>query len=111
MFSALSSKLQDGEIKGIEGLGKITPKTKIVAGVLRSLGVSDKNRKTVIIVPTVRNEFENFYRATRNIEGVEILNANMLNAYEVLDNRLILLFKEAIPVMEKTFSLRQAQGK
>ena len=102
LFCALSSKLKDGEIKGVASLTKLEPKTKLIEDVLNNLDISKKKRNILFVLP-FGEEFENLHRAAKNLSGVNILNANMLNAYEVLNNRLILLLKESIPVMEETF--------
>lgn len=102
LFSALSSKLQDKEIKIIKGLETIAPKTKIVAQLLKDLGISDK--RILLVMPKIDKEFQNVYRASRNIEGVEILSANTINAYRILDNQLILLMEDSINVMRDTFA-------
>ncbi|MBI4089507.1 MAG: 50S ribosomal protein L4 [Candidatus Levybacteria bacterium] len=100
LFSALSSKLKDKEIKIVKGLETIAPKTKIMCEILKNLEVSDK--KILLVMPKLK-ELKNIYRASRNIEGVEILSANTLNAYRVLDNKLILLMKDAIDTIKNTF--------
>jgi large subunit ribosomal protein L4 len=102
LFSALSSKLKDGEIKIIKGLEAIEPKTKLVAEVFKNLEIK-RASKVLLVMPKVGKESENVYRASRNIEGLEILSANSLNAYAVLDNRLILLMKDSIDSIKNTF--------
>ncbi|MBI2613762.1 MAG: 50S ribosomal protein L4 [Candidatus Levybacteria bacterium] len=101
LFSALSSKLKDNELKIVKGLEEITPKTQLMAQVLENLGI--KNASRVLLVMPKAKEAENVYRAARNIEGVEILTANMINAYKVIDNKLILLMRDAVDVIEDTF--------
>lgn len=103
LFSALSAKLKSKEIKTVTGLNKIEPKTKLMAKVIKNLGVSKNINNILLITPFSTKEFESIYRASRNIKGVSILNANMLNAYQVLDNKLILLMKDSIEVMKETF--------
>jgi len=102
LFSALSSKLKDNEIKIIRGLESIEPKTKIMAEVLRNLGIDD-DREILLVIPKAGNESQSVYRASRNIEGIDILTANTLNAYSVLDNKLVLLMKDSINVIKDTF--------
>lgn len=102
LFSALSSKLKDQELKIIKGLETITPKTKIMSGILKSLGI-DNDKRVLLVMPKVGTASQGVYRASRNIEGVEILSANTLNAYRVLDNKLILLMKDAVNVIKNTF--------
>jgi large subunit ribosomal protein L4 len=102
LFSALSSKLKDGEIKIIKGLEVIEPKTKLMAEVFKNLGIK-RALKVLLIMPKAGKESENVYRAGRNIESLEISSANSLNAYKVLDNRLILLMKDSIDTIKNTF--------
>lgn len=102
LFSALSSKLRDEEIKIVKGLEAIEPKTKIMAGILKNLGI-EGNKKILLVMPKVGSESQNVYRAIRNIEGVEVLSANMLNAYKILDNKLVVLMKDSIDVIKDVF--------
>ncbi|MBI4096141.1 MAG: 50S ribosomal protein L4 [Candidatus Levybacteria bacterium] len=102
LFSALSSKLKDKEIKIIKGLELIEPKTKVMAEVLKSLGM-DNGGEILLVMPKAGKESQNVYRASRNIEGVSILAANTLNTYEVLDNKLILLMKDSIGIIKDIF--------
>lgn len=102
LFSALSSKVKDKEIKIVTGLEKITPKTKIMVRVLGDLGIQDR-KKILLVTPSGENTFGNVYRSARNVEGVRIMDANMLNAYKVLDNKLLVLMKDAIDSIKGNF--------
>jgi len=99
LFSALSTKLKDNEIKILTGLEKIEPKTKIVADALSKLAVI--NSKILLITPS--SAFDNVYKAGRNIRGVNILPAGLINTYEVLDNKMIILMKDSIDSIKNTF--------
>lgn len=101
LFSALSSKLKDNEIKIVKGLEALEPKTKIMVGILKNLGIQDDKR--VLLIMPKPGESQNVYRASRNIEGIEILTANTINAYKILDNKLVLLMKDAVGVIQNTF--------
>lgn len=102
LFSALSSKLQDSEIKIIKGLETLAPKTKLVAQVLKDLGIKNASR-VLLVMPKVGKESESVYRAARNIDGLEIMSANSLNAYKVLDNSLVLLMRDSIDSLNNIF--------
>jgi large subunit ribosomal protein L4 len=102
LFSALSSKLKDNEVKIIKGLEELEPKTKLMAQVLKDLEIKSAS-KVLLVTPRAGKELQNVYRAARNIKGVEILIANSLNTYKVLDNRLILLMKDSIDIIRNTF--------
>lgn len=110
LFSALSAKLQDHEIKGIIGLEKITPKTKLMVKTFAAFGISNKTRKILLVTPGPTKDFENVSRAARNIEGVDIMPANALNAYEVLNNKLIILMKDSINTMQNNFLKEESRG-
>ncbi len=102
LFSALSSKLKEKELTIIKGLETISPKTKIVAETLKNLGI-EKNKKVLLVMPKIDSGSQGVYRAARNIGGMQILSANTLNAYKVLDNTLILLMKDSIDSLRETF--------
>ncbi|HSX40493.1 MAG TPA: 50S ribosomal protein L4 [Candidatus Saccharimonadales bacterium] len=99
LFSALTSKKTDGEIKIVAGFATLQPKTKIMAKTLSSLD-SAKKRKVLLVLPAKNDTIE---RGARNIEGVTIKNANLLTTYDVLNTKMLLLMKESLETLEKTF--------
>jgi large subunit ribosomal protein L4 len=103
LFSSLTLKNESGEIKVVKGLEKIEPKTKIAEEIVKKLGFDPKTRKVLLVTSDQVNGLENVFRAAENLKGVEILSANMLNAYKVLNNKNILIMKEAIEVIKSTF--------
>ena len=102
LFSAFSSKVKEKELKVVTGLEKIEPKTKIMAAVLEALGVADA-KKVLLITPSKDSVFENVNRSARNIGGVQISNSNNLNAHKVMDNKLIILMRDAIDTIKGNF--------
>ncbi|MDO8657260.1 MAG: 50S ribosomal protein L4 [Candidatus Levybacteria bacterium] len=98
LFSALSAKLKDKEIKIITGLEKIQPKTKLMVEVVKNLELNNKNKKILLVLP---EKNENINRAARNIEGLNMTMANQLNTYAVLNCRMLLLTKDSIKLMSK----------
>lgn len=104
LFSALTYKNQNGEIKIISGLEKIIPKTKFMATVVEKLDKDSKKRNILLITPDKEiNGFTNVYRAARNIEGLRIVKADLVNTYEVLNTKAIFLMKDAVLALEKHF--------
>ncbi len=104
LFSALSAKKKSNEIKVVKGLDNLEPKTRLMVDVLNNLGINEKD-KNILLVSSGKSgkELENIYRASRNIEGVHIINAEMLNAYDALNNKLILLMESSVNVMKERF--------
>jgi large subunit ribosomal protein L4 len=102
LFSALSSKLKDNEIKIVKGLETLEPKTKLMAQALKDLGIKIGSR-VLLVMPKGGAESVSIYRSARNIRGVEILSANSLSAYKVLDNALIILMRDSVDILKNIF--------
>ena len=100
LFSALTLKLKNKEIKVISGLEKIEPKTKQIANILNNLGLEEKKLNILLVLP---KKTENVSRAARNIKGVNLLLASQLNTYEVLRNKNLLLMQDSIDILSKIF--------
>ncbi len=100
LFSALTSKLGSGEIKILQGIEKIEPKTKTFLSIIEKLGLNNNKKKILVIAPS---EIENLKRAGRNIEGVTLTVVQRLNTYDILNSRQLLFMKEAIEELKKTF--------
>ena len=121
LFSSLSAKLKQGEIKIVTGLEKLEPKTKNMADVIAKLQLNGKNKSLLLITPTLVTDFDkdskakktlklnpnvgfgNVVKSARNMEGISIVSANLLNTYEVLKSRNILFMKDAIKSLEENF--------
>lgn len=101
LFSALSSKQKSGEIKVISDLAKIEPKTKNIAGLLKTLNKDKKKVKNLLVLAT--KDSGDARIAGRNIEKLNIVVGSNLNAYDVLSNAQILFMKEAIDDIKQTF--------
>lgn len=84
LASALTSKLTDVII--VDGLGSIE-KTKVMARTLAAVGATGK---TLLVTSKGGN------RAARNIAQVDVMPANMLNAYGVLSHQKLVFTKDAI---------------
>lgn len=100
LFSALSSKLRDGEIKFVSGLSKITPKTRDMASVFKNLVLDGKKRKVLLVA---NDDLENVARAARNLPGVSYTSSDRLNTYDVLNYKTVLFMKESIESLRSHF--------
>ena len=89
LASALSAKMVDQGVLGLEGIGKATGKTKEIVKLLGKLNI-----KSTLIVTAGKTD--NIIRAVRNIMGVDVLPANQINAYEVLRHNKLIITKETI---------------
>lgn len=104
LFSALSAKTKDNELKVLSGLDGIEPKTKHFAAFLK--GAALTNKKSILLV--LPEKKENVTKAVRNIDGLTYLYATQLNTYEVLRNQLVLVTKDALGTLESHFAKEKA---
>ncbi len=100
LFSALSAKLRDGEVKIVSGLELMKPKTKEFASAMKNLGIAEKRRKVLVVVAA---DLESVKRAARNLTGITLTATRRLNAYDVLNTKQLLIMKDSISEMEKHF--------
>ena len=82
---ALASRLADDEVTLIDQLSIAQPKTKEMAGILKSLKLQG-----VSVLVAIPGPDSNVYKSIRNIEGVSVLPASELNALDVLRPRRLL---------------------
>lgn len=100
LFAALSGKLSEGALKIIEGISTLEPKTKILAKTLLNFGINNKSTNTLIISG---KDGRNIYLAGRNLRNVRVLSGSLINTYEILSPRNILLAREGVELIKKTF--------
>lgn len=100
LISALSQKAKDGEITVVSGFTNIEPKTKIMNQALSKIMDDKSGKKKVLIVTSgVPKELPNVYQAGRNIKNVNIISANLINTYEILKHKNLLLMKESVEIL------------
>jgi large subunit ribosomal protein L4 len=97
--SALSYKAKANQILVVEDFNFESPKTKEFNKILNALQL--KGKKTLLLT---NGSLENVYKSGRNIERVNILEANKASAYDLLNNQVLLLQKSAVNLLESTFN-------
>jgi large subunit ribosomal protein L4 len=100
LFVVLSSKVRDKEMIIVDEL-KIEAKTKKMNDLLSKL-VKDNKKHKILIITSKKNE--NILKAIRNIDYVKSLAADSLNVLDLLSFKYLLLDKESIKVIEKTYT-------
>ena len=98
MKSALSSKVAEAEIKVIDELKLDAIKTKDIKTMLDKLEV---NTKTLIVTC---DKDEIVYKSGRNIEGVKVTFAGVLNVYDILSHDQLIIAKDAIAKIEEVLA-------
>lgn len=104
LFSALTTKFKNKEVMVVKGLEKVKPKTKQMVKIIENLKLKTKNDKEKLkislILPGVLG---NVIQAARNIKGVNLIQANLLNTYEVLNGGKLIFMKDAIKKIKERF--------
>ena len=88
--SAILSKIQSNDIRVIEEIAIDQPKTKLMAGVFKALGID----RSVLFALSDRNE--NVERSARNIDRTTLTTVDQLNAWDILRNRTLLVTREGL---------------
>lgn len=96
--SALSSKVEAGEIKVLDQLNIDRPKTKEMVNVLKNLTVDNK-----ALVVTAGTD-QNVYKSARNIPGVKSLPAGSLNVYDLLAFDTLVITRDAVNTVEEVLT-------
>jgi len=98
LSSAFTAKLQDGEITIVEDLSLPEPKTKLLVGLLKALGLVENS--ILIIIPEKDEVLE---LAARNIPRVNVARVGELNVYSILAHEKLLIVKGAIERMKEVY--------
>ena len=95
--SALTSKVQDGNIIVLDKLELKEIKTKNFVKVLNNLQVS----KGLVVLA---DSDKNVVLSARNVEGVSTLKADTINTYDVMNAKKLILTKDAVAKIEEVFA-------
>ena len=98
MKSALSSKVQDGEMIVIDKIALEGFKTKEIAAMLKAVG---SERKALIVLDSVD---EKVIRSAGNIPGVKTAQVNTLNVYDILGADKFIVVKDAVAKIEEVYA-------
>lgn len=90
IFSALSKKLKDNELKIIDKFDAASGKTKDWNKILKNL---INLKSSVLLISAAKN---NIHRAVSNIPKADAIGSGSLNVYDLLKSKNILMEKKAI---------------
>ena len=96
--SALSSKVLSGNLIVVDEIALKEAKTKLVAKMLKDLGVE---KKALLVLP---GKDETVQRAARNIESLSDAYVNTINVYDILRADKLIVTKAAISGIEEVYA-------
>lgn len=97
--SALSYKAKDGNIIVLSGLDFAEPKTKEFMSVMSNMDVAYE--KVLIVLP---EDNKNAYLASRNVQGANVVTADSLNTYEIVNANKLVIVESAVEKIENTLN-------
>ena len=98
MKSALSSKVQDGEMIVIDKIALEGFKTKDIAAMLKAVG---SEKKALIVLDSVD---EKVIKSAGNIPGVKTAQVNTLNVYDILGADKFIVVQGAVQKIEEVYA-------
>ena len=98
MFSALSSKVAEGNMVVVDSIAATEFKTKAMAAMLANLGAE---KKALIVLPAV-DKF--VVKSCANIPGVKTTVYNSINVYDILNCDKFIVAKEAVEKIEEVYA-------
>lgn len=101
IFAVLSDRAQEGRVLIMEGLDLNEGKTKELLAKLKKFETLAKGKKFLIVLPQRQEKLE---RAARNLANVKLALASNLNILDLLWAENILILKDALPNLEKTYA-------
>ena len=101
LLMALSQKARDNQLIILDEIKLDKPKTKEMAGIIRSKETGVKKQEKILVIIPEKNE--DIVRAGKNLANTAIMQAKDLNCFDILKYKYIMMPKDAIKVIEKTF--------
>ena len=93
--SALSYKAKDNEIIVVEDFKMDAPKTKDFVNITKNLKVDGK--KALVVLPDVD---KNVYLSARNLQKAEIMSANNINTYKILNADVLVVAESSLMTID-----------
>lgn len=100
-ISALSAKVADGDFIVLDELKLNEAKTKLMATVLKNFGIESR----VLLI--VSESDETVLRASANIANLTVINADLVNVYDLAANAKCIVTKAAVEKLEKAYNLEE----
>jgi large subunit ribosomal protein L4 len=88
--SAILMKMQSEDIRVLSDIKLAEPKTKLMAQVYKALGID----RSCLFALNGRDE--NLERSARNLDRTTVTTVSQLNAWDIMNNRTLLLTKAAL---------------
>lgn len=93
--SALTYKAQENAIIVVDKFNLDAPKTKDFLNIAKNLKVEGK--KTLVVLPEIN---KNVYLSARNLQKAEVMRANDINTYKVLNADVLVITEDSLKTID-----------
>ncbi len=93
--SALAYKAQENAIVVVDQFNLDSPKTKDFLNIAKNLKVEGK--KTLVVLPEIN---KNVYLSARNLQKAEVMRANDINTYKVLNADVLVIVEDSLKTID-----------
>lgn len=93
--SALSYKAKENAIIVVDNIAIDAPKTKACVALLDNLKINGK--KSLLVLG---DSNKNVYLSSRNLEGVEVVTADLLNTYQIMNASSLVITENSLEIIE-----------
>lgn len=97
LYSVLTSKLNDKDLIVVDSLALDNVKTKEAEAALEALNAG---KKAYVVTA---EKCDDTYRAFRNIAGVDVAEARLINVYDLVRHDKLVISKDAIAKLQEVF--------
>jgi large subunit ribosomal protein L4 len=108
LFSVLSRKAKDGEVKVFESLAFEAPKTKLLVTALNHVLSMKKSGKRYDVLLISDKNNKNLLRASSNLQNAQkakAIDATSLNVYDVLNHKNLFIERTAVETIGKHYKI------
>ena len=99
LVSALSLRATDNVVSVLEALTADSPKTSVVASMLKKMGLYEK--RTLLVVG---QQSEAVWKSVRNIKNLNTTLAHQLNTYDLVNCDAVVLTQDGLERVKEVFS-------
>jgi len=105
LFSVLSRKAKDGEVKVFDSFAVDAPKTKVLAGALHGVLAMKKKAKRYDVLLVSDKDNKNLFRASANLEKAKAIDVTSLNVYDIMNHKNFFIDKASVGTIEKHYKV------
>jgi len=98
--SAVLAKIKDNEVQVVDAFGLTDVKTKAMNDTLKAMSLVKKGERTSLLILTDGID-RNTHLSSRNIEGVEVMPVQEVNAREIVKHKTVVFTKPAFDQFNK----------